>query len=117
MPGEDGKRLRIAVQGNVDLIALDARYHKTCYCKHTCGFALSRQSEMEFEVSDPDPFRDSEESAAGSEALSLVYKDVERVVIAGGQIVRLTQICRTYVAYLRDGGAEIDSFRADVMKH
>ena len=105
------ERLQIAVQG-VDLIAMDVVYHKTCYRDKTRQKTLQQLPRLDNEKS----HQEGVTVGASSRAFATLARDLQRVVVNEGK-VHLTQICRTYVHYLSQGGEVVDCYRVDLMKN
>ena len=53
---------------------------------------------------------------AHSQAFKAVGSTIERLIVRGGEVWRMTQICALYLQQLARVGIEIDSYRADLLK-
>ena len=106
------ERLLLAVQGEADLMALDVVYPKSCYRSKTRQKTIDRLAKQ---ASEKACAHVDEPPCASSHAFAAVFQDVQCIVINGGQVVRLTQICKSYVHHLQQEGEIISCYRTDLM--
>ena len=90
-------------------MADEIQYHKSCYRNATRGKTLRCLKNVNEEVGRTD-------KAAHTKALDATCGMVDELIVHGGQVLRLTQLCDVYVEQLSDLGVDMETYRADHLK-
>ena len=105
----EDNRLIISLEGQ-DYIAIEVRYHRTCYQRYTHIKELDNLLERCEEIA-------SEEGSHYDITFKAVVRKVQEEAIDGLEILKMTDLCTFYVGQLKELGLNISGYRSEKLKN
>ena len=105
----DDERVLLAIKDQ-DLVAIEVKYHKSCYRNYTNAKTLERIKMKNEQASEQKSIYDK------AFAFDKIAKIVKDTVVDGSAIVRMSDLKRQYTAFLLDEGLDAPDYRSEKLK-